>query len=133
MARRTIELKSSASTKLQTDVLVYKDADGSDAEMASGDESGASDDDEDESEEEEIIEIPLDKRRIVDESDDYGDQIDDSVSSSGESDSMVGDSAEEGEIMDYNSENDAVDQDLASSNGSMVSGDDDMDSEDLIK
>jgi hypothetical protein len=84
---------------------VYKDA-GSDAEMASEDEgeSGESDDYGAESSEDEIKEIPLDKRRMVDESDmdEYGAQVDDSVSSSGESDSKreSEDDADEGEFVD---------------------------------
>jgi hypothetical protein len=140
MARRTIELKSSASSMTQRDVLVYKDT-GSDADMASQDEDGdasdASDDYGEESSEEEIKEIPLDKRRMVDESDadDYGTLVDDSVSSSGESDSSMGPGdAEEGEVVDYGSESDDGDNDnLASSGESMAGGDEDMDSEDLVK
>ena len=136
MARRTIELKSGASSMTQRDVLVYKDA-GSDAEMASQDEdaSDASDDYGDESSEEEIKEIPLDKRRMVDESDadDYGALVDDSVSSSGESDSMGPGDAEEGEVVDYGSESENGDKNLASSGESMASDDEDMDSEDLVK
>ena len=134
MARRTIELKSSAQSKGISDPLVYKDAADSDDEMQSVD-SDEADGEDGESEDEEIIEIPLDKRRIVDESDEgYGDQIDDSVSSSGESDSMaMGDAEEEGEVGDYGSEDGADVRNIASSGESMASGDEDMDSEDLIR
>ncbi len=141
MARRTIELKSSAASAAKTgsDVLVYKDAE-SDADMESSEGASGSDEAEygAESSEEEIKEIPLDKRRLVEESDldEYGALVDDSVSSSGD-DSAGSDApgAEEGEHFDYGSEEDDGEPDsrLASSGESAGSGDEDMDSEDLVK